>query len=316
MLFWILFLVLIIATVGTGGMGLRVWRRRRCLDALGRRHKMHRSSGKDVEEVLRSLAGEWAQAGLRDVLEGRDGSGRFFAARKGWGREMREIFIAELNQHTPARGLSLESLAQSSKESLRMQWDLSPEQALDAQAREVVQRVLREFAAFKMHHPKPQISLQVGERGAVLYAPMTGEEARTSFIAAARVLRGDLMHCLYRRENIGPGASPVVGERSGAVSGTPSPNPAASSVKEEHPDIERALENLEAEPLVSTQELVAEKLAPPRKGWQRVKGKDVFEIPEPEEKVVVIEACASRTKAAPVEKDLSEEERRALFFLP
>ena len=294
MLLWVFLSFLTLAACGAGALAFRAWRRRRLLDHLGRRHKMHPSSGREVEEMLLSLAGHWAQTGLRDVLEGRDGSGRYWAARRGWGREMQEVFIAELSRHTPAHGLNLESLHDGS---LRMEWALTPERALDGQAREVVQRVLREFAAFKLYHRRPLISLQVGEKGAVLHAPMGGQDDRNAFIAAARVLRGDLLHCLYRRDPNPSGAvQPVDVERNGA----PEADGGGGGFQAEetlHPDIDRALENLEPEPLVSAEELVAEKPAPPPKGWQSVKGKAVFEIPEPEEEVVVLQASASRTKA-------------------
>jgi len=158
----------------------------------------------------------------------------------------------------------------------------------------------------------------------VLHAPAVGEEQRTAFIAAARVLRGDLMHCLYRRGSTMPGVEAPPGpaknadamESRRAGRGPREEGTGDGSDEALHPDIDRALENLEPKPLVSADELVAEKPPPVPKGWQSVHGKAVFEIPEPEEEVVVLEACASRTKATPAVKDLSEEERRALFFVP
>jgi hypothetical protein len=303
---WLYLIILALATAAIGSYALQWWRRRRRLDALAHRHHMHRPKGGEFETVLRTLPEHWAGTGLRDILVGTDGSGRYFSARKGWGGDMREVFLVELSQHTPARGLQLESRhKKSDATSLHMGWNLTPEQALDATAREVVQRVLREFAAFKMHHPKLPISLEVGDKSAVLYAPAAGEEQRMRFIAAARVLRGDLVHCLFRRASI-------------------STNPASSSkpkqaepelVPEEvHPDIERALDSLEAEPVVSAKELLAEKPPPPKKGWQRVNGKEVFQIPEPEDKVVVLSASASHTKAVKPIKGVDSEKSK--FFLP
>ena len=283
---WLFLTLLFIAASGLVVYGFQVWRKRRWLDALGRRHHMHRPKGSEFETVLRTLPEHWAGAGLRDILVGTDSSGRFFCARKGWGSDMREVFVLELSQHTPARGLQLESRLGVRAGSLHLGWDVTPEQALDATAREVMQRVLREFAAFKLHHPRPAISLEVGDKGAVLYAPAAGEEERTKFIAAARVLRGDLLHCLFRRG----------GSTLSADSPSKAQQPVAT-VDEEHPDIERALGNLEAEPIVSAEELVADKPPPPKKGWFRVKGKEIFEIPEPEDKVVVLSASASHTKA-------------------
>jgi len=302
---WLYLIILALAIAAFGSYGFQYWRRRRRLEVLARRHHMHRPKGGEFETVLGTLPENWAGAGLRDFLVGTDGSGRYFSARKGWGGEMCEVFLVELSQHTPARGLQLLSRRKKSDSaSLHMGWNLTPEQALDATAREVVQRVLREFAAFKMHHPQQQISLEVGDKGAVLYAPAAGEEQRMQFIAAARVLRGDLLHCLFRRASISTNPASSSKPKEQAI-----PEP-----EEVHPDIERALGSLEAEPVVSAKELLAEKPPPPKKGWQRVKGKEVFQIPEPEDRVVVLSASASHTKAIKPIKGADPDKSK--FFLP
>jgi hypothetical protein len=300
---WPFLIILFIAVSALGAYAFQVWRRQRRLDALGRRHHMHRPKGSEFETVLRTLPEHWAGVGLRDILVGTDSSGRFFCARKGWGRDMREVFVVELSQHTPARGLQLESRLGVKAGTLHLGWDMTPEQALDATAREVVQRVLREFAAFKLHHPRPAISLEVGEKSAVLYAPAAGEDQKTTFIAAARVLRGDLLHCLFRRAT--------------STLNAPSPSKAqepVAPVDAGHADIDRALENLEAEPIVSAQELLKDKPPPPKKGWFRVKGKEIFEIPEPEDKVVVLSAGAAHTKAVKPIKDADEDKSKFSWF--
>ena len=186
-----------------------------------------------------------------------------------------------------------------------MRWNFAPEQALDAQSRGIVQNVLREFAAFKMQHPALLISLEIGDRGAIIHAPYRGEDSRNEFIAAARVLRRDLLHCLYRRA--------PVSEASQAVQPVASiPARSSKPVKPAPVDaeVERALESIEAEPMVSMKDLVTDLPAPAtRKGWKRVGNREVFEVPEPEDEVEVISAQASSTSRKRLQEDNQEKTR-------
>ena len=308
---WWLLPTLILALAAGTFQGVRWYRHRRQVEELGRRHKMQRPSSGALEEVLSSLPEDWGKVGFKDSLIGRDGSGRYLAARNGRGQATEEVFVAELSRHTPARGLALSSCEGQRAEELQMRWNLTPEQALDGQSRDIVQRVLREFAAFKIHHASLRISLEIGDRGAVIHAPFRGDEARNEFIAAARVLRRDLLHCLYRR---GP-----VSEKTQAVQpvqapiqpvATPAVDPSSADK-----DVERALESIEAQPIISAKDLVAEKPAPAsRKGWRRVGYREVFDVPEPEEQVEVISAQASSTSRKHLRED--QEKTKVITHLP
>lgn len=314
MLWWMLFTLLALGAGGTA-YGVHWYRHRRRLETLASQHKMQRPSSGAVDEVLTSLPEDWGKAGFREPLMGRDGSGRYLSARRGRGHHAEEIFLAELSRHTPARGLALLSETGSGGEELQMRWNLTPDQALDAQSREIVQRVLREFAAFKIQHAAMQISLEIGDRGAIIHAPQRGDESRNEFLAAARVLRRDLLHCLYRRGPTieKPQAAPNAEAPAKEMPAPPAPR------REELPqdaEVDRALENIEAQPMVSIQDLVAEKPAPPRrKGWRRVGYREVFEVPEPEDRVEIISAQASSTKPKKLLED-AQEKTKVITFLP
>jgi hypothetical protein len=271
---------------------------------------MQRPSSSALNEVLRCLPDEWETAGFKDPLMGRDGSGRYLAARSGRGHGASEMFLVELNRHTPARGLALFARNDSRQEELQMRWNLTPEQALDAQSRDIVQRVLREFAAFKMHHAALSISLEIGERGAIIHAPYQGDESRNDFIAAARVLRRDLLHCLYRRGSSVERSAAVQPVAQEPQSRPSKPEPEVDS------DVERALDNLEAQPMVTMRDLLAEKPAPAtRKGWKRVGSREVFTVPEPEDVVEVLSAQASSTSRKRLKED-DQEKTKVITFLP
>ena len=201
---------------------------------------------------------------------------------------------------------------------------------MDAQAREIVQRVLREFAAFKIQKPGLRISLEVGDHGAVLHAPAAGEEARADFLAAARVLRRDLLHCLYKRgpvnmevgeaEDVPASRRPLMEEpppmpRRAAPERPEVGAPTTDETVGASPEEATAAAPTVAVPHLKVVDLVNEKEAAPRKGWRRVNGREVFEIPEPEERVVVLQACASRTKAEARKKEETEEEmKKRIWF--
>ena len=70
------------------------------------------------------------------------------------------------------------------------------------------------------------------------------------FIAAARVLRGDLLHCLFRRASIS----------TNPASSSKPEEPALPEIEEVHPDIEAGSGQPQAEPVVSAKELLAEYL--------------------------------------------------------
>jgi uncharacterized small protein (DUF1192 family) len=312
-------------------------RERRRLDELGRRHRMQRPVGQSHREVLRGLPPSWGNRRVRHILVGRDTRGRYLQGRVGLWGDRREIFLLELSRHTPARGLALEARDDQQIEELQLRWNLSPEQAVDNQAREIVQRVLREFAAFKIQKPGLRISLEVADHGAVLHAPVEGEKARNEFLAAARVLRRDLLHCLYKR---GPVAMEVGEEEAVPTVHRPlmaeeprreeplapaETDPRAWAGEVDPGPSEAELESMAVDPDPEAPTVAVPHLNaldrsngaddPPRKGWRRVNGRDVFEIPEPDERVIVLQACASRTKAEKKKKDETDEElKRRIWF--
>jgi hypothetical protein len=81
-------------------------------------------------------------------------------------------------------------------------------------------------------------------------------------------------------------------------------------------DVERALDNLEAQPMVTMRDLLAEKPAPAtRKGWKRVGSREVFTVPEPEDVVEVLSAQASSTSRKRLKED-DQEKTKVITFLP
>ena len=89
---WLYWITLALAIAALGSYGFQFWRRRGRLEALARRHHMHRPKGGEFETVLKTLPENWTNAGLRDILVGTDGSGRYFSARKGWGERCMRCF--------------------------------------------------------------------------------------------------------------------------------------------------------------------------------------------------------------------------------